>query len=473
MVNFLVAILSATFLSGSFAPLNWWFLLPVAIALFLYAVTKTRKPFLISFIFASVFNFLTLKWSGTYVGIFPVLLLVILQSIFYLPLGFISYKLDRYSRIWLAIPLILLADELRSNFPFGGFGWNRLAFSQADAPYSHAAFFLGDSALTFIAVGLGVALYLLIARAQLLSVSIMITITTLVVIMPTSALNQGSANILGIQGNVPRLGLDFNSQAEEVFEYHLKQTYKSLENVNVKPDLVIWPENSVDVDPFKNPKIGQQISELAMQQKVPVIVGAVLKGARGPENASILWNEQGVVASKYVKRSLTPFGEYIPLRFLAKRVSPLANQIEDFIPGNRLVTHHISDISVAPIICYEVISDSQVRSITENSNLIVVQTNNATFANSGQSLQQLNITRVRAIESNRWIVSVSTTGVSAIIDNNGKIVQLTEQNVPATVSGKVFLNSKTSVANKLGEWTFLISFVISILIYADKRRKRG
>jgi apolipoprotein N-acyltransferase len=80
MVSFVVALLSGVILSGAFAPLNWWFLLPIAIAMFLYAVTKTRKPFLVSFVFASVFNFLTLKWTGIYVGLFPVFFLVVVVT---------------------------------------------------------------------------------------------------------------------------------------------------------------------------------------------------------------------------------------------------------------------------------------------------------------------------------------------------------------------------------------------------------
>jgi apolipoprotein N-acyltransferase len=102
--------------------------------------------------------------------------------------------------------------------------------------------------------------------------------------------------------------------------------------------------------------------------------------------------------------------------------------------------------------------------------MMIVQTNNATFADSGQSMQQLNISRIRAVENNKWIVSVSTTGVSAIIDNNGKIRQITEQNEPSFVSGKVLLNSKESVASNLGNWSSLISILLAFVIYLRKRR---
>ena len=472
-MSILLAIVSGAVLSGAFAPLNWWFLLPIAIAIFLYAVTKTRKPFITAFIFAAVFNFLTLKWSGTYVGLVPVFFLVLLQSLFYLPLGFVSFRRNRYSRIWLILPVLLIADEVRSLIPFGGFGWNRLSFSQADSPYLSVAAFLGDSALAFLGIALGIALYLLFARAQLLSIAITAAVATLIILLPTSAQNQGSTNVLGVQGNVPRLGLDFNSRAEEVFNLHLKQTEIALQKVNEKPDLILWPENSVDIDPFVNPQVAQKIADLAKISNAPIIVGAVLKSSEGPENASVMWNTDGEVASKYVKRTLTPFGEYIPLRSIANLVSPFTDDVVDFAAGNEITLHNVGQSQIAPIICYEIIDDSAVNSISKNANMMIVQTNNATFADSGQSMQQLNISRIRAVENNKWMVSVSTTGVSAIIDNNGKVRQITEQNEPSFVSGKVLLNSKQSLSSKLGNWSSLMLILLAFALYLGKRRLIG
>lgn len=139
---------------------------------------------------------------------------------------------------------------------------------------------------------------------------------------------------------------------------------------------------------------------------------------------------------------LTPFGEYIPLRRVAQLISPFTNNVIDFVPGNELVVHKTGKSVIAPILCYEIIDDNAVQSISRLSNLLIVQTNNATFANSGQSAQQLNISRIRAVENNRWIVSVSTTGVSAIIDNFGVIQQITKQNTASFVYENVKLNSQ-------------------------------
>ncbi len=471
MVSFALAFISGVVLSGAYAPLNWWFLLPVAIAIFLYAVTKTSKPFLAAFVFAAAFNFLTLKWSGIYVGLVPVLFLVLLQSLFYLPLGLVSFRRDRYSRLWLALPILLIADELRSIIPFGGFGWNRLSFSQADSPYVSIAAFFGDTALAFVGISLGIGLYLLFARAQLLSVGIIAASISLIILLPTPSLNQKSINVLGIQGNVPRLGLDFNSRAEEVFNLHLEQSLIALKQVQSKPDLIVWPENSVDIDPFINSMVGQKISDLAKNSQTPIVVGAVLKSPEGPKNASVMWSSDGEVVSKYEKRTLTPFGEYIPLRSIAELITPFANDVDDFVKGDEIILHKIGESKIAPIICYEIIDDSAVNSMVNEANLMLVQTNNATFADSGQSMQQLNITRIRAVEQNKWVVSISTTGVSAIIDNKGSVRQITEQNRASYVSGAVMLNSNQTLASKLGNWSSLLLILLASAVYLGKRRR--
>ena len=186
-----------------------------------------------------------------------------------------------------------------------------------------------------------------------------------------------------------------------------------------------------------------------------------------------MWDSNGEVASKYVKRTLTPFGEYIPLRSIASRISSLTDGVDDFVPGNQIVLHNVGQSRIAPIICYEVIDDSAVSSISKDSNFLIVQTNNATFADSGQSMQQLNISRIRAVENNKWVVSVSTTGVSAIIDNEGNVRQITKQNESSFVSGAIVLSSNESLSNNLGNWSALISVLVALFIYIRKRQNNA
>jgi len=473
MVSFFLSAASGLILSAAFAPLSWWFCLPLAVATLLYAVTKTSSPYAAAFVFAFVFNFLTLSWTGTFVGLIPTLFLVLLQSSFYLPLGIISFKRGRVSRVWLVLPLLLACDQLRSIFPFGGFGWNRLSFSQAEAPYRIIASYLGDSSLSFVGISLGIALYLFFARAQFTSVALIMFCTTLAIFIPVQASGQGSARILAVQGNVPKLGLDFNFRAQEVFNMHIEETTIALSENEAKPDVILWPENAVDVDPFINKNVGKQLADLAVKAGTPIIAGVVLKTPLGPQNASIMWDKSGEVASIYIKRALTPFGEYIPLRSISEMVSPLSKNVTDFIPGTKKISHKFENVNASSIICYELIDDATARSSIAESNLILVQTNNATFANSAQSLQQLNISRIRAIENNRWLVSVSTTGVSAVVDNQGKVFSMTRQNFPDYLYASVGIIDKESVYHRFGPMSGIFLILLSFAIYIRKRRLDG
>jgi apolipoprotein N-acyltransferase len=294
-------------------------------------------------------------------------------------------------------------------------------------------------------------------------------VTTFAIFTPAQASAQGSVQVLAVQGNVPQLGLDFNARAEEVFKMHVKQTNLALSKISAKPDVILWPENAVDVDPFLNKDVGKKIADLAVKADAPIIAGVVLRTPLGPQNASIMWNKSGEVASTYIKRALTPFGEYIPLRSLSEIVSPLSKNVTDFVAGNQKISHIINKVSAASVICYELIDDVTVRSSVDKSGVILVQTNNATFANSGQSAQQLNISRIRAIENNRWLVSVSTTGVSAVVDNQGNVVDRTKRNAPDYLYASVGIIEKESVFHRLGPIPGICLILISFAIYLRKR----
>ncbi|MSZ34751.1 MAG: apolipoprotein N-acyltransferase, partial [Actinobacteria bacterium] len=167
----------------------------------------------------------------------------------------------------------------------------------------------------------------------------------------------------------------------------------------------------------------------------------------------------------YIKQHLTPFGEYIPIRSIAKLVSPLVDRVKDFEPGdggNSVFT--IKEAKIAPIICFELLDDSILHHAAKNSNLLAVQTNSATFGMSAESAQQLAMTRVRAIEHGRNIISVSTTGYSAVIDRNGKVFQQTSMGTAESIRAKVELLDGQTPRDKLGSWAMFITIGILILI---------
>ena len=383
-----------------------------------------------------------------------------MQTIFYLPLGLLK-RLGEYWYFFLPVAFLAL-EEVRARFPFGGFGWLRIGFSQVDAPYARLASVGGVSLLSLGTLLLGVAAFQLAKRGSGLTLPAIAVALTLsgILILPNNSPRQ-TFQVLAVQGSVPKLGLDFNERATEVFYRHLTETEKALTK-GAKPNLIIWPENSVDVDPFNNPKIGAEISSIVDKYNTPIIIGAVLRSNGQLQNASILWTPKVGATTKYIKRHLTPFGEVMPLRSILTFFSDLPNQVEDFSPGKLAVIHQVGQAKIAPVICFELINDNLIQQSANQGNLLVVQTNSATFANTAESAQQLAITRIRSIEHARYAISVSTVGISAIVDTNGLVLESTKENVAASIDGAVALNSKRTIYDQVGEFAWVLVLMIGL-----------
>jgi len=262
---------------------------------------------------------------------------------------------------------------------------------------------------------------------------------------------------LMIQGSVPKSGLDFNSRAKEVFFNHVKETDIALKE-NRKVDFILWPENSVDIDPFRNPEVFDALNTY----EVPLIVGAIVGRANEILNTSILWTKAS--QHVYIKQHLTPFGEYIPLRSLASKISPFVDDVRDFSPGNESTIFRVDKAKIAPVICYELLDDQILEKAAQSSNLLAVQTNSATFGDSAQSAQQLQITRIRAIEHSRNILSVSTTGYSAVIDYKGQVIQKSDMGAAQHLYAEIGLISSTSPRDKYGDWALVMTLIWLLIV---------
>jgi apolipoprotein N-acyltransferase len=420
----------------------------------MYALNKSTRKLFSVLVFAFTFNAIALHWSSTFVGALPWIILALGLALFYLPLALVSrWGMTTYPLMF------LLMEEIRNYFPFGGFGWLRLAYSQPDAIYSQIAAVGGSSALSAIVLLTSLFFFFLGQRR----VTFIPLIPFLFLFIPVQLQVMGTSSVLMIQGNVPEYGLDFNSRAKAVFNNHLDLTQEELKK-DEKVDFILWPENSVDVDPFTNIDVLDALNGIEQ----PLIIGAVLGKGEKLLNTSILWDEDE--PQVYIKQHLTPFGEYVPLRSMARVVSPLVDRVKDFEPGDGSnSTFTINNAVIAPVICFELIDDGILHNAAKESNLLAVQTNSATFGMSAESAQQLSITRVRAIEHGRNIVSVSTTGYSAVINHKGKVLQKTSMGTAESIRTNVELMEGKTPRDKFGTWalvgTFFVLFVTSKRVY--------
>lgn len=461
--NQLLIALAAILSSASFAPLSLWFTAPIAYAIYVKVLLNGKDQIRNSFLFAFLANALILSWSKSFVGVTPWILLAILQGFYFIPVGILA----RYVKSPIVlIAAIIVAEEVKSLFPFGGFGWSRIAFSQADSPLVNLVSLFG---VTFLSIAT-----LAISHLLLQPKSLHFSVVILLLLAASFLLNQESSGeglrIRAVQGGVPERGLSFNSRAQAVLDNHIARTRSDSDESD---QLILWPENAIDVDPLRNVLVKEKLQNLQQEIKIPILAGAILNG-RVLSNAAILFSKNGNPESTYIKRYLTPFGEYIPLRSIASIISPHTDRVTDFTPGSELVVHEVNQMKISSIICYEILNDGIIRESARSSGLLAVMTNSATFSGSAEGEQQLNITRIRAIEAGRNIVSVSTTGPSAFISYDGTIISRLDDGEVGSLSERIEVRNNQTLALRYGElFTSLVILFSLVLITVALMRRRS
>lgn len=373
-------------------------------------------------------------------------------------------------------------EGLHDRWPWA-FPWGRLAMSQAGAPDARWMAVGGAPLLSFLVALAGALIAWTVLnqdrkrRLVLAGIAVMTTGLVLAIgLVPLDPLGGSpTAAVAAIQGNVPRArNLSAQLSRPEVTANHAQATRDLAAAVRAgrapAPDVVLWPENATDIDPRSDAAAYEQIASAVAAIGRPVLVGEVLDNPR--RNVGQLWTPAGGPGPVYVKRQLVPFGEYIPLRgFLSSFTSLPSLQPIDFTAGKSAVVFGVGRIQLGDVICYEVGFDQLVRSeVTAGANLLAVQSNDADFeidGQSGESSQQVAMARLRAVESDRAVVYVSTTGESAIIEPDGQVIAHSGLWRRAILQARVPLVTYRTLATRIGSWPeyVIIGFtVLSVLL---------
>jgi len=448
----LAAVVAGIAQFASYQPTGLWWAAPLGLGVLFVAVdhisTRTDRPvrwiMWLTWIQGLTCYLFLLPWVGKYVGAIAWLGLSLLESLYCLAFGaglaFLLRKWPRHPLLLLAVPAWYVAVEwVRVNWPFGGFGWVRLAWGQLGGPLAQWISIAGPALVAFAVVLTGYALSLLVHR-RWVSGAVPVALTLvggLLIPVVSPVWSSGSdgddsptLNIAAVQGNVPRLGLDFNAQREAVLNNHVRVSQELADEVaagkRAQPDLVVWPENASDVDPYRNQEAYNKIQDVAAQLGAPVLVGAVTRDDVGARNAIIVWDPQDGPGQQHVKKYLQPFGEYMPMRDLLRHVSSYVDMAGDFKPGDGNNTVDAAGETLGVATCYEVSFDEAYRdSVRHGATVFTSPTNNATFGTTDMTFQQLAINRMRAIEYDRAVVVAATSGVSAIVNPDGSVDQRT------------------------------------------------
>ena len=366
------------------------------------------------------------------------------------------------------------AEALRDRWPWGGFPWGRLAMSQAGAPTARWVEAGGPPLLSFLLALTGATAAWLIVERRVLPAACFACaagITLAGAALPVVTSGGATATVAAVQGDVPHArNLPGLLNDTRVTRDHSAATAELAAQVKAgrrpAPDVVIWPENSTDLDPFAYPAIYQLIASAVAAVGRPVLAGELLSAP--VRNVAQLWRPGQGPGPMYVKRRLVPFGEFIPFRSLIAHITSLvARQPVDFTPGHRAVVFRVGRIRLGDVICYEVAFDGLVRSeVTAGANLLSVQTNDATYevdGQTGESLQQLAMARLRAIEFDRSVVVASTTGVSAIIAPDGRLISRSGTWQRALLEARVPLLTGQTLSERIGAWPEYVITALTVL----------
>ncbi|WP_420879626.1 apolipoprotein N-acyltransferase [Rhodococcus sp. (in: high G+C Gram-positive bacteria)] len=501
-----LAIASGLLLFASFPPRPLWFLAPIGIALLTAVLTgygrggrKLRAGFGYGYLAGLGFLVPLLPWIGVYVGPLPWLALAAAESVFVGLFGLGAVLVARLrAPIWvLAVALAAvwsLTEWLRSSVPFGGFPWGRLAFGQPEGWLLPLAALGGAPLLSFgvALTGTGLAAVALTAVRRrpwrTLAGPVLVACGASVVAVATlpyvhaDADGDRTVTVAAIQGSVPRLGLDFNSQRRAVLDNHVRRTFELADDVAAgraaQPDLVVWPENASDIDPFRNADAAEEITAASQAVGAPILVGAVLVNSDGTTtNSVIVWDGTTGPGERHDKRIIQPFGEYLPYRDFFRLFSSYADQAGNFVPGDGNGVVRAAGIPVGVATCYEVAFDRALtESVRSGAELIAVPTNNATFGDTEMTYQQLAMSRVRAVEHRRDVVVAATSGVSAIIDADGAVTQQSPLFEPAALVSEVSLRTGTTPATRLGpipEYLLCLGAAVALGLAAVRSRRHG
>nr|WP_222108422.1 apolipoprotein N-acyltransferase [Streptomyces cupreus] len=472
----LTAALSGVLLYVSFPPRTlWWLALPAFAGFGWVLRDRSWKAGLgLGYLFGLGFLLPLLVWTGVEVGPGPWIALVVIEAVFVALVGAGVAAVSRLPGrpVW-AAALWIAGEAARARAPFSGFPWGKIAFGQADGVFLPLVAAGGTPVLGFAVVLCGFGLYEVIrlavdlrrtravqrsaAAVALLSVAVPVAGALAARPLVSDKAENGTVTVAVIQGNVPRAGLDFNSQRRAVLDYHARETERLAAEVKAgkvaRPDFVLWPENSSDIDPFANADARTVIDSAAKAIGAPISVGGVVERDGRLLNEQILWDPVKGPLQTYDKRQIQPFGEYLPLRSMIGAINSEWTSMvrQDFSRGSTPGVFSIGGTKVGLATCYEAAFDWAVRdTVTDGAQMISVPSNNATFDRSEMTYQQLAMSRVRAVEHSRTVTVPVTSGVSAIIMPDGTITQKTGMFVADSLVQEVPLRSSETPATKLG-----------------------
>ena len=386
---------------------------------------------------------------------------------------------------WLVVPLAWAAVEYARTYLLTGFPWNLIATAIVDftpliqidrfaGPYLVGAMILVPSALIAwgvtarprgtvpVFVAGGVVIFLFVWWATGL-------VASKLVIRPTGAPAHRAALL---QPNISQQMRWDTENMVRIYDQMMRMTDEAVRN---RVEVVIWPESTVPLSYSSTDFYRDSIESLSRTHNVDIILGSVAED-RG--DVTRLWNAAFLVSGgktigHYDKIKLVPFGEYVPLRKVLFFAEKLVRAVGEFqfgtndrpLPGK---------FRYGPAICYEIVYPQITRTQVRNgADVLVTITNDAWYDGTSAPRQHLNQARLRAVEDDRWLLRAGTTGISALIDPTGRIIEEIPMGRQGIIYASFFTRTTVTPYVRFGDWfSWLAILIVIVTIWRARYERR-
>ncbi|MGH1523127.1 apolipoprotein N-acyltransferase [Leifsonia sp. L25] len=465
----LLALSSGPILAAGFPGHDVWPLTFVGIGMVLVAQRgrTAGSAFAVGWLAGEAFYLLHVSWTSLYLGPVPWIALSTLEALFWGAGGVLITLAYRWvPRAWPGIgarlglvPVIVaglwvLREYVTGNWPYGGFSWGRVAESQSLSPYAPLVAWLGISGLGFVMVWLVALLIELFFAADVRALvrgAVALGAIALVLAVPSwPATTHGTTRIAAVQGNGPAGYFDKRATEYSVLNSQVDAS-NAIPDAEVTGknavDMVVWPEGAAQPDPTRDPASAAALDEQARRFGAPMIVGTITYRDGQYFNTSLQWEAGKGAVDYYDKKHPVPFGEYVPDRSFWRPFAPQLIDLigRDYTPGTRDNVFDVRGVRAGISICFDIVDDQLLTDMmNDGAQVILAQTNNADFGQTDENQQQLAIARLRAIESGRALVNISTVGSSQIIAPDGRTITEIAPFAPGHMVADVPLGTTTT-----------------------------
>ncbi len=276
----------------------------------------------------------------------------------------------------------------------------------------------------------------------------------------TSEVENSTVKVTAIQANIAQ---ERKWLAEEI--YPTLEKYRSASEKNWDANIILWPETAITVLHHQAQEYLKFLDEEGKKNNTALITGIPYQQGQSEETPGAYHNSivaLGEGSGLYHKNKLVPFGEYMPLPQSWRPLMEFFNiPMSEFRPGATQQTLlHIQnkdhDYIIAPFICYDIAYPDYVSELSKDSGMMITISNDAWFGSSIGPKQHLGIARMRALENGRYLLRSTNTGITALIDNKGNIVDSLPQFEFGVLKSEAKIMTGNTPFNIWGSWPILI-----------------